>query len=100
MGQIYTGDSAVMCLGQRSRWTSQTTPDVKNMRPGVQIHFLAQFQCRFPAADMKLVDRGEVGRCQFIEVFASALQFLRDCIGQFEVFAVMACYAIGHRPYL
>jgi hypothetical protein len=49
---------------------------------------------------MKFVHCGKIGGRQFIEVFAGAPQFVHDRIGQFEVFAVMACYAVSHRPYL
>ena len=49
---------------------------------------------------MKLIHCDEIGGRQFVEVFADASQLLRDCIGKFEVFAVMACYAVSHRPYL
>jgi hypothetical protein len=100
LGQIYAGDSTAICLGQGSRWTAQTTSDVKNVRVGVQVHFLAQFQCRFPTANMKLVNCAEIGGRQFIEVFAGAPQLVRDRIGQLYVFAVMACYIVSHRPYL
>ena len=48
---------------------------------------------------MKLVDSREIGRRQFIEIFAGAPQVLRDYIGQFEIVAVVACYAVGHRPH-
>jgi hypothetical protein len=61
-----------MCLSQRSRWTTQATPDVKNMRLGDQIHFLAQFQCRFPAANVKLVDCDEIGGRQLRESLPAA----------------------------
>jgi hypothetical protein len=47
---------------------------------------------------MELVDSGEIGRRQFVGVSAGALQVLRDYISQFEVFAVVACYVVGHRP--
>jgi hypothetical protein len=65
---------------------------------GVEIHPFAQVECRFPAANMKLVDRDKVSRRQFIEIFAGAPQVVRECIGQLEAFTVMACHAVGHRP--
>src|SRR5262249_45566784 len=95
---IDAGHPAAVCLGQRSRRSAEATPDVENIRVSVEMHLRRQFQCRFPAAYMELVDCRKVWRCQFIEVSANAPQVLRDRIGQFEVFAVMACYAVGHRP--
>jgi hypothetical protein len=66
------------------------------MRASVQIHFLAQFQCRFPATYMELVDGREVGRCQPLEILPRALQMFRNWTSEFQIFAVMACYTISH----
>src|SRR5262249_32688760 len=100
LSQIYPGDLASVCFSQRSCWTTQTTPDVKNMRAGVQIHFRAQFECRFPAADVKLVNCDKISGRLLVKIFLVAPQLLSDCIGQFEVFTIMACYAVSHRPRL
>jgi hypothetical protein len=67
------------------------------MRVSIEIHLSGQLQCPFAAAYMKLVNSREIGRRQFIEIFACAPQTLRDYIGQCEAFAVVACYAVGHR---
>ncbi len=66
---------------------------------GRQIYLLFQLQGRLAASDVKLVDAGQIGRRQGVEILACAPQARGDRLSQIAATAVMHCHRIGHGSF-